>query len=279
MLLGVKRTIRAAQTPPQRSSGGSRLPSPAADPWQLHLPPGRRAAPSIPWGSRILTHLPGGERLRWLPLSVEWSPACGAPTRSRFPSPPCLPSPLTLSPLPAPHPSAVTRGQAALGFDPSAADGSGRRGKGAGQGRGLVLAGTEDNRSPGSGGGWAARQQNLVDLMDLVRRRSATKMLLLLSDPSLSGPSISRLIYTQELNPGSPRFVSRWQEGDWNSPPPTPNSKPAEGPPVCRSHLPSLAVQVSIPPPPPRTPTKGSFCLGTVRGWPVCWSNRRVQLC
>lgn len=104
MLPGVKRAVPAAQTPPQPSLGGSLLPSPAADRWQLHLGPCGRTAPSIPPGSGISTHLPRGERLQGLPLSVEWSPACCAPAQRRLlippfpsPSPPATPS---LPPLP-----------------------------------------------------------------------------------------------------------------------------------------------------------------------------------
>lgn len=92
MLPRVKRAVPVAQTAPQPSPSGSRLPS-AAGRWQLHLGLGGREAPSIPPDSRILTYLPRGKRHWWLPLSVEWSPVCGAPTRRRLPIPPCTPSP------------------------------------------------------------------------------------------------------------------------------------------------------------------------------------------
>lgn len=74
MLPRVKRAAPVAQTPPQPSPSGSRLPSPAAGRCQLHLRLCGRAAPSIPPDSRILTSLPRGKRLWWLRLSVEWSP-------------------------------------------------------------------------------------------------------------------------------------------------------------------------------------------------------------
>lgn len=92
MLPRVKRAVPVVQTPPpQPSPSGSRLPSPAAGRWQLHLGPCGRAAPSILPDSRILTYLPRGKRLRWFPQNVEWSPVCGAPARRRLPIPPCTP--------------------------------------------------------------------------------------------------------------------------------------------------------------------------------------------
>lgn len=60
MLPGEKCAVPEAQTPQQPSLGGSLLPSPAAARWQLHLGLCSRAAPSIPSGSGISTHLPRG---------------------------------------------------------------------------------------------------------------------------------------------------------------------------------------------------------------------------
>lgn len=201
MLPGVKLAVPAAQTPPQPSLGGSLLPSPAADRWQLHLGPCGRTAPSIPPGSGISTHLPRGERLQGLPLSVEWSPACCAPAQRRllippFPSP--SPPPPPRHPLPPASSQAVTRGQAAPGFDPSAAAGSGQRGRGAGRGRG-------QGRGPEPAGPTVTRAQERRGMGSAVAEprgsedgpgagRAAAETLLHLSDPSLLGHAGLRLI-------------------------------------------------------------------------------------
>lgn len=72
MLPGRRRAVPAAQTLQQPGLGGSRLPSQAACPWQRHRGLRGGAAPGVPPGAGISTHLrPPGETLPAAP--AEWS--------------------------------------------------------------------------------------------------------------------------------------------------------------------------------------------------------------
>lgn len=70
MLPVLRRAVPAAQTLQQPSLGGSRLPSQAAGPRQRHRGLRGRAAPGVPPGAGISTHLrPTGERLPAAPAA------------------------------------------------------------------------------------------------------------------------------------------------------------------------------------------------------------------